>query len=186
MQAVEQSTSDSAVASLAVDHLRHCLASARGGEQLRAIWGLAFSLRDAVGPSDPNHRDLQEIGSEAMGRCVQLTLRAHKSAHRLSIPTAVKRAAADRSCFYCGRSGEPLEYDHVLCVSAGGEDKIDNIVAACRTCNRRKGASDLVAFLAAERVRRWADAEAMAFEADHLDQLYDALIAERPPDDPPL
>jgi 5-methylcytosine-specific restriction endonuclease McrA len=44
-------------------------------------------------------------------------------------------------CRYCGRSGgeRPLNIDHVLPRSRGGEDRWDNLVTACQACNRRKG-----------------------------------------------
>jgi 5-methylcytosine-specific restriction endonuclease McrA len=40
-------------------------------------------------------------------------------------------------CQYCGRSAENL--DHVLPRSRGGTHTWENVVAACRTCNTRKG-----------------------------------------------
>lgn len=42
-------------------------------------------------------------------------------------------------CFYCGKSGSNLTKDHVIPVSKGGEDTMENIVPACMECNRRKG-----------------------------------------------
>jgi hypothetical protein len=50
-------------------------------------------------------------------------------------------------CFYCNgemttESGQPnsREYDHMTPWSRGGDSLDDNIVSACRTCNREKGA----------------------------------------------
>lgn len=87
-----------------------------------------------------------------------------------SIPQAVRRAVAvaaggvpgqttEAACHYCNEagwiywptlypSGRPgawvhftgLELDHVIPESAGGPATADNIVLACRPCNRRKGA----------------------------------------------
>jgi 5-methylcytosine-specific restriction endonuclease McrA len=46
--------------------------------------------------------------------------------------------ARDRHrCQYCGRSAENL--DHVMPRSRGGDHTWENIVAACRPCNTRKG-----------------------------------------------
>lgn len=46
--------------------------------------------------------------------------------------------ARDRHrCQYCGSSAENL--DHVLPRSRGGEHTWENVVAACRSCNTRKG-----------------------------------------------
>ena len=41
-------------------------------------------------------------------------------------------------CEYC-ESSRPLTIDHWFPVELGGTDEIDNLKAACRPCNRRKG-----------------------------------------------
>lgn len=43
-------------------------------------------------------------------------------------------------CWYCGCIPEKLTQDHVIPVSKGGDDSFENIVPACRTCNKRKSA----------------------------------------------
>ena len=40
------------------------------------------------------------------------------------------------TCTYCGESAN--EVDHVYPKSKGGEDTLDNLVAACRRCNIKK------------------------------------------------
>ncbi len=42
-------------------------------------------------------------------------------------------------CAYC-REEKPLTRDHVVPISRGGTDDIENIVPACRSCNSRKNA----------------------------------------------
>lgn len=42
------------------------------------------------------------------------------------------------TCVYCGRPAG--EVDHVIPVARGGTNTTHNLVAACRACNRRKGA----------------------------------------------
>lgn len=42
-------------------------------------------------------------------------------------------------CAYCGRSDLPLTVDHIIPRARGGEDTWENLVAACLTCNNRKG-----------------------------------------------
>lgn len=43
------------------------------------------------------------------------------------------------TCQYCGRKGYHLTIDHVVPRHAGGPHRWTNLVAACSTCNRRKG-----------------------------------------------
>jgi 5-methylcytosine-specific restriction endonuclease McrA len=43
------------------------------------------------------------------------------------------------TCQYCGRQTTHLTIDHVIPRHSGGGHKWDNLVAACPSCNRRKG-----------------------------------------------
>lgn len=83
--------------------------------------------------------------------------------HKRAIPLASRRALAkahgcqpltaiDAKCHYCGAPGrihwitpswvwfEALEMDHVHPESLGGTSEPQNLVLACRRCNRSKGA----------------------------------------------
>ncbi|MBA66248.1 MAG: HNH endonuclease [Candidatus Marinimicrobia bacterium] len=42
-------------------------------------------------------------------------------------------------CQYCGSIALPLTIDHVLPKGRGGQDSWDNLVAACKPCNQKKG-----------------------------------------------
>jgi hypothetical protein len=42
------------------------------------------------------------------------------------------------TCRYCGERGKKLECDHVHSVARGGSHEDDNLVTACRPCNRSK------------------------------------------------
>ena len=44
-------------------------------------------------------------------------------------------------CAYCGATGA-LHWEHIIPVSIGGPDSIDNMVRACAPCNLAKGALD--------------------------------------------
>ena len=52
-------------------------------------------------------------------------------------------------CKYCGRRLNPFRefsVDHVIPVSKGGGDDIDNLVPACRSCNISKGDREVPAW----------------------------------------
>lgn len=44
----------------------------------------------------------------------------------------------DFTCAYCGSRGGKLECDHIIPVSRGGSHELDNLVTACKPCNRAK------------------------------------------------
>lgn len=108
-------------------------------------------------------------------RASALLWRIHKG--REPIPAKRKRAVASemRGCFLCGRSDEPIEIDHLRPVCLGGDNTSDNLIAICRTCNRRKGKSSLSEFLLRERSRRRREADEYILEASRLDALYHAI-----------
>lgn len=43
------------------------------------------------------------------------------------------------SCVYCGRTGIPLTVDHIVLWEKGGPTIPENLVAACRSCNKDRG-----------------------------------------------
>jgi 5-methylcytosine-specific restriction endonuclease McrA len=52
-------------------------------------------------------------------------------------------------CYYCStqvKSGINLHLDHKVPLSLGGENKIENLVPSCKTCNLRKGTKTDVEF----------------------------------------
>lgn len=52
--------------------------------------------------------------------------------------------ARDRhTCQYCGRQSHDLTLDHVVPRHRGGTHTWDNLVAACKACNHRKGGKTL-------------------------------------------
>lgn len=49
------------------------------------------------------------------------------------------RARDDGKCVYCGKIAPDGDLDHVLPLSRGGTDSIDNLVWSCVSCNRSRG-----------------------------------------------
>jgi 5-methylcytosine-specific restriction endonuclease McrA len=50
-------------------------------------------------------------------------------------------------CVYCNER-RPLQIDHIEPLTGGGLHEIDNLTAACKTCNCRKNARPLLIWLA--------------------------------------
>jgi len=44
-----------------------------------------------------------------------------------------------RTCAYCGKSGIPLEIEHIVPKSRGGSNRVSNLTIACNDCNEKKG-----------------------------------------------
>src|SRR5207244_13344256 len=45
----------------------------------------------------------------------------------------------DHTCQYCGKRGHDLTLDHVIPRHRGGQHTWENVVAACKGCNHKKG-----------------------------------------------
>jgi 5-methylcytosine-specific restriction endonuclease McrA len=64
--------------------------------------------------------------------------------HRERIPRAIRHDVLRRDgtvCRYCGIDcRSEFDLDHVYPSSLGGETSVENLVVACRPCNRTKGA----------------------------------------------
>lgn len=71
-----------------------------------------------------------------------------------ALPSKVRAAVLARDghqCCYCGAAGVPLHVDHIKPVALGGRDDLSNLCAACVSCNLRKGAKSLDAWLGGQQ-----------------------------------
>ncbi len=55
-------------------------------------------------------------------------------------------------CVYCG-ADTPLQQEHVIALTRGGQNTIDNVVPSCAPCNQAKGARPLILFLLRRHMR---------------------------------
>ena len=85
-------------------------------------------------------------------------------------------------CQYCGKGpgkDNPLTLDHIVPKSAGGTDRTDNIVAACRRCNYAKGDLPVEQFLSrrpAPLARIQAQLKKLLASATHLNVIIPTLL----------
>lgn len=68
------------------------------------------------------------------------------------LPDKVIKAIKERdnyTCLYCGVKvvGFNCTLDHVVCRAEGGTDEASNLVVACRSCNSRRRALRVAAFV---------------------------------------
>ena len=54
------------------------------------------------------------------------------------------KAAYGHRCVYCGRKMQRLTQDHITPLSKGGSHTASNVVPACKSCNCRKNAGDVL------------------------------------------
>ncbi|MFF6982157.1 RNA-guided endonuclease IscB [Streptomyces sp. NPDC008343] len=52
-----------------------------------------------------------------------------------------------RRCAYCGRSGVPLQVEHIQPKSSGGTNRVSNLTLSCVPCNQDKTSRPIEAFL---------------------------------------
>jgi len=45
----------------------------------------------------------------------------------------------ERKCAYCGKTGVPLQVEHIIPRSRGGSDRVSNLTLSCERCNLHKG-----------------------------------------------
>jgi hypothetical protein len=79
------------------------------------------------------------------------------------------------TCRYCGRTGIPLSVDHIVLWEEGGATVKDNLLAACKACNRDRGNTQYEAWMQSSIYLR----KSAALPAD-LQQANLALINELP------
>lgn len=61
--------------------------------------------------------------------------------------------SADGLCAYCGKRTDTLELDHIYPLVRGGAHDPDNLVVACRRCNRSKGQRPVLVWLLKRRIK---------------------------------
>jgi len=59
----------------------------------------------------------------------------------------------NRECSYCGAKDLPLQMEHIVAKANGGSNRASNLCLGCESCNQKKGAKDIRAFLKNDPIR---------------------------------
>ena len=70
---------------------------------------------------------------------IRLTQRVRRPFHPRRLTRVEVFSRDGFFCQYCGRETHDLTLDHVVPRSQGGGHSWENVVSACKSCNRRKG-----------------------------------------------
>ena len=77
--------------------------------------------------------------SFAIPSVIRLTQRVRRPIHERRLTRGEVFTRDGYRCQYCGRETRELTLDHVMPRSQGGVHSWENVVSACKPCNRRKG-----------------------------------------------
>jgi len=58
------------------------------------------------------------------------------------------------TCRYCGRTGIPLTVDHLVLWEKGGPTIEENLIAACKKCNKTRGNTEYGDWIRSEKYKR--------------------------------
>lgn len=110
--------------------------AAKGQRNRRSVSGTTFCrvLKElsALAPPQPH----APLNGRTSRRTDALKLAKERGTHTAQEWYALCRQA-DNRCAYCREYGR-MGKDHVIPITRGGSDSIDNIVPACRSCNSAK------------------------------------------------
>tara|TARA_B100000214_G_C23774460_1_gene538317 strand:- start:192 stop:740 length:549 start_codon:yes stop_codon:yes gene_type:complete len=85
----------------------------------------------------------EQINSPSVSQFLPSVIKIKKYVNydNLSVDLNRKNVIArdENSCQYCGDSKIPLTIDHIIPKGRGGIDSWENLVAACKPCNQKKG-----------------------------------------------
>jgi hypothetical protein len=96
--------------------------------------------------------DLMEteiLAKDTEGKLVKTILR--KSTRQIDQAIQWKVFERDEYCCrYCGRTGIPLSVDHIILWEEGGPSTEENLITACKKCNRMRGSQQYPNWLISE------------------------------------
>lgn len=104
-------------------------------------WSTQYRQQNKEKLSERARRWRQTERGKILKRAAHRRRRAHKRNAPGSFTPEQFQEQIERQkqkCYYCGKRSSMWHPDHVVPLSRGGSNSIDNIVAACPTCNLKK------------------------------------------------
>jgi len=101
-------------------------------------WSLGEVIKEVRGGCSRMTGERSKMPLPSIIACAGEHLARPRSSYPLSNPALFARDS--NLCMYCAQPFplSQLTRDHIVPVSRGGEDKWENVVAACRRCNQHK------------------------------------------------
>jgi len=100
-----------------------------------------------------------------------------KSARQIDQGVSWKVFKRDRyRCRYCGNDDVPLTVDHLILWEEGGLSIEENLVAACKKCNKKRGNDDYITWINSDYYNKVAENltdEVRIANEELIDALYD-------------
>ena len=98
---------------------------------------IVLQMKKAIIPLEYHTKTIRD-GSGRMWPVARVAI-IKKYVKRHKVPLSKKNIfLRDKVCVYCG-SNKDLTIDHVIPTSKGGKHEWTNVVAACKSCNLKKG-----------------------------------------------
>jgi len=102
------------------------------------VWTLGDVVKNVHGGYSRNTGEQSRMVLPSIVACAGEQLARPQTRHPLNNPALFARDGY--LCMYCARpfASNALTRDHIVPTSRGGEDRWENVVAACRRCNQHK------------------------------------------------
>jgi 5-methylcytosine-specific restriction endonuclease McrA len=88
-------------------------------------------------------KQTDQLNTEVLARAADGTVQKaiiRKSQRQIEQGVSWRVYKRDRyACRYCGNDNTPLTVDHLVTWESGGPSTVENLVAACRKCNKTRG-----------------------------------------------
>lgn len=117
-------------------------------EYAKLIADRAIEERDSLAPADRKGSEYWSFVTHTFQK-----LRAGSLSPSTVLRENKRLVEAGGACAYCG-AAQGLQWDHIIPVSRGGPNTIDNLLLACVACNRDKAARNPLEWAAARGLPR--------------------------------